>query len=509
MNNILKAIKELLTAPNGTNKLGGYALGLLHKGKIYILTEGLASIEDNLPITVDTKFHLASLTKHFTAGIFRQVERQGLIRETDYLTSFFPNEYLREKEIMLKDLLNHTSGLRDQWELCEYAGWGKHDVITNSHIVELYQQQRQLNFHPGKYYAYCNTGYTLLGLILEKVTGQSIRVLLKEYITQFCPALNTGYYSYDEVISSFSQAYTLSSSGTYKLSKPQFDVIGATSMYSSVKDLINFEKGYFKNLADKDYYDNSTNSVDYYYQDGLINLNLNGVKLQMHSGWDYGYSSFLIRLPQLKTSIVILCNHGKPNLFNIAIKISSILAPNLIQRNLLNLIIAPSTNLNIANKLKPGFYKNSDSNTVIEIKETNGYLLFESSKMHRIDEQSYLIDESINRVFPITDSEFYLKILDTELKYERINLQNTVFDEIRYQGVFYSEELNVYYEVYFEAHSLILKGPKLTKYTFSKVSSGIYKGKSMTLVFSRENERLLMYLSNLRAWNLKFKKIPD
>jgi CubicO group peptidase (beta-lactamase class C family) len=79
------------------------------------------------------------------------------------------------KKITIKHLIYHTSGIRDQWQLIANAGWQLDDVITTEHVIKLISKQKALNFSPGEESMYCNTGYTLMGEIVKKITGQTLR----------------------------------------------------------------------------------------------------------------------------------------------------------------------------------------------------------------------------------------------------------------------------------------------------------------------------------------------
>src|SRR5690606_3953454 len=120
------SVKKIMEEEVNKGALPGYAVGIYHKGNEEYVCKGKASIESNLEIQPNTKFHMASITKHITALLFRKVECEGLVSENDFISSFFPNSQLHNKNIQIKHLLNHKSGIRDQWELAELSGWTAH-----------------------------------------------------------------------------------------------------------------------------------------------------------------------------------------------------------------------------------------------------------------------------------------------------------------------------------------------------------------------------------------------
>ena len=136
---------------------------------------GMANLEYNIPIEPATIFHMASVSKQFTALSIVLLAKQGKLQLDDdihkYL-SWFPD--LKEK-ITIRNLLNHTSGIRDQWQLLAISGTRLDDVITQDHIVKILSKQQALNFKPGEQYSYSNSGFTMLAEIVRSVTGQSLR----------------------------------------------------------------------------------------------------------------------------------------------------------------------------------------------------------------------------------------------------------------------------------------------------------------------------------------------
>src|SRR5690242_1271084 len=105
----------------------GYVLGIRIKEEVSFYSDGKASLENDLDITKSTKFHLASITKHFTALLFDIIEGEGFLNKEDLLSQHLEDYKLCDKQIRLKHLLSHTSGIRDQWDLTEFGGWAKHD----------------------------------------------------------------------------------------------------------------------------------------------------------------------------------------------------------------------------------------------------------------------------------------------------------------------------------------------------------------------------------------------
>ena len=153
----------------------GAAVEVIKDGKVvYRRSFGMADIEQGRAITPSTSFHVASLSKQFTAFAILLLAQEGKLSLDDDMHKYLPDLPDFGQTIRIRHLIAHTSGLRDQWNLLSMAGWRMDDVITDDDVMRLVRRQRALNFTPGSDHSYCNTGYTLLGAIVQVVSGKSL-----------------------------------------------------------------------------------------------------------------------------------------------------------------------------------------------------------------------------------------------------------------------------------------------------------------------------------------------
>jgi hypothetical protein len=166
---------DQLFAPWNVPGSPGAALAVARGGAIvYEQGYGLAQLEYEVPITPTTVFHVASVSKQFTAFAVTMLADAGKLSLDDDIRIHLPEVPDFGDTITIRHLIHHTSGLRDQWVLLAIAGWRLDDVITRDQIMRLVRRQRELNFTPGDEILYCNTGYTLLAEIVERVTGEHL-----------------------------------------------------------------------------------------------------------------------------------------------------------------------------------------------------------------------------------------------------------------------------------------------------------------------------------------------
>jgi CubicO group peptidase (beta-lactamase class C family) len=171
----------------------GCAVGVARNEQIvYENGYGMANLETATPITPASIFHVASVSKQFTAMAIALLARDGKLSLDDDIRRYLPEIPNYGHRITIRHLLNHTSGLRDQWDLLFMArGRFEENRITESDVLEIVARQKALNFVPGTEYVYSNTGYTLAGRIVKRVSGKSLREFADERIFKPLGMTNT------------------------------------------------------------------------------------------------------------------------------------------------------------------------------------------------------------------------------------------------------------------------------------------------------------------------------
>ena len=312
----------------------GCALSVMQGGKIiYKHAYGMANLDHDVILTTDTPFHVASISKQFTAASIVLLEQDGKLSFDDDVHKYIPELPDFGAKITIRNLLHHTSGLRDQWDLLELAGWRYSlDLITNEDVMSVVVRQKALNFAPGSEYSYSNTGFTLLGEIVKRVSGKSLREFTTERI--FVPLGMTSTHFRDdhaEIIKH--QAYGYShDKGRWELSVTNFDTVGATSLFTTVEDLALWDENFYTGKVGGPKFtetmlthDPLTNGEKNTYAFGLVTEKYRGLDAVDHSGADAGYRSDLLRFPAQHFSVACLCNAGDSGPSNLTQKVADIL----------------------------------------------------------------------------------------------------------------------------------------------------------------------------------------
>ena len=300
----------------------GCAVGVSRGGKLLFENGyGMANLEHDIPITPSTIFHVASVSKQFTAAAIMLLVRDGKLSLDDDVRKYVPEVPAYPQKITIRHLLQHTSGLRDQWDLLIMArGRFEEDRITEDDVLEIVNRQKALNFEPGSEYLYSNTGYTLAGTIVRRVSGKSLRDFADERIFRPLGMTNTHFHDdYTMIVKGRSDGYARRGTG-WRVSLPNYDTYGATSLYTTVGDLLqwaaNFEQpevGDAGMLSEMQTSAVLTSGDTTGYGLGLSIGAYRGAALVSHGGADAGYRTFLGTFPEHDVAIAVLCNASTAN----------------------------------------------------------------------------------------------------------------------------------------------------------------------------------------------------
>jgi CubicO group peptidase (beta-lactamase class C family) len=294
----------------------GCALAIVRDGKIvYEKGYGSANLEYGVPIRPTTIFHVASVSKQFTAMCVHLLAQEGKLALDEDVRKYLPELHDFGKTITIWHLLHHTSGLRDQWNLLTLAGWRMDDVITEQDILRLVWRQRELNFAPGAEELYCNTGYTLLGLIVKRVSGKSLRNFAQERIFQPLGMTATHFHDdHQEIVKNRAASY-FPGRGGYRNAVLSFANVGATSLFTTVEDLARWDANFYdgrvggaKVLEEMLRKGRLNGGVEINYASALQHGRYKGLPTVSHNGADAGFRSVLLRFPEQKFTVIILAN---------------------------------------------------------------------------------------------------------------------------------------------------------------------------------------------------------
>ena len=317
-------IDEYMTRANKLRQFNGAVLVAENGKVIYKKGLGLANMEWNVPNETDTKFRLGSITKQFTATLIMQLVEQGKLKLDGKLSEYLP-DYRKDvgDKVTIHHLLTHTSGIPSYTSLPNFMAEVSRNPYTPVEFVKKYASGN-LEFEPGAKFRYNNSGYFLLGAIIEKVHGKSYEQVMKENVFDPLGMKNSGYDHHDAVLPKRASGYEKTPTG-YR-NAPYLDMslpYAAGSLYSTVEDLYLWDQALYtdklisaksRELMFKPFLDN------YAYGWGITKVTLAQSKQELnsvqHSGGINGFNTLLVRYPEQKHLIVLLDNTSQGGSLN-------------------------------------------------------------------------------------------------------------------------------------------------------------------------------------------------
>ena len=329
----VKKIEDVLNLAHKYKQFNGTALVAENGKVVYKGAFGLANMEWNIPNTPETKFRLGSITKQFTAVLTLQLVEQGKLKLDGKISDYLP-DYRKDigDKVTIHHLLTHTSGIPSYTGQPGFFQNVSRNPFKVGEFVTKYTSN-DLEFEPGSKFAYNNSGYFLLGAIIERVTGKSYEQVLKEKIFDPLGMKNTGYDHHDTLLEKRASGYALTPDG-YR-NAPYLDMsipYAAGSLYSTVEDLFLWDQALHtdkvlsaqsKELMYKPFLDNY--AYGWVVTNASYKHNDQPVQNIRHGGGINGFTTMIVRLVNQKNLIVLLDNTGSGNLGRLTDTIANIL----------------------------------------------------------------------------------------------------------------------------------------------------------------------------------------
>ncbi|HEY4403389.1 MAG TPA: serine hydrolase [Xanthobacteraceae bacterium] len=297
----------------------GASIAIIQNGKIvYSQGYGSANLEHGVPNTPATVFDLASVSKQFTAFAIHLLAQDGELSLDDDVRKYLPKLLDFGKVITIRQLLHHTSGVRDQSNLLLLAGWRLEDVITDEDVARLLFQQTELNFAPGDRFLYSNSGYTLLALVVKQVSGKTLPEFAKERIFDPLGMAHTHFQDdYGIVVKDRAYSYARQPDGKYRHVALSYSMAGPSGLFSTVGDLARWDENFYTGevggpalLAQMQEKGKLNNGEEIEYASGLEIGKYRGLRTVEHAGGDAAYRTNILRFPDQHFSVVVLANAG-------------------------------------------------------------------------------------------------------------------------------------------------------------------------------------------------------
>ncbi|GGZ95368.1 serine hydrolase domain-containing protein [Algibacter mikhailovii] len=328
-----QAIDSIFTEWNKTD-VPGCALGIIKEGKlIYARGYGMANMEYDIPNSASSVFRIGSTSKQFTAACIVLLTEQRKLNLEDKLNSFFPDFPEYAKNITIQNLLNHTSGIRDYLTISYLKGYGDDEYYEDDDIMNWLINQSELNFNSGDEFLYSNSGYWLLGQIVNKVSGMSMADFANKEIFSPLGMSNTHFHNnHKQIVKNRASGYLPTDDESYEISMTTLDMIGDGGIFTTINDIKKWDdEYYYRNVLSNEFWTlmtkqgvlNNGEVID--YASGLDIGNYKGLKTISHGGAFVGFRAELVRFPENHFSVAIFANRGDANPTGMAYQVADII----------------------------------------------------------------------------------------------------------------------------------------------------------------------------------------
>ncbi len=523
----------------------GCALGIVYKGKlIYAKGYGMADIENQIPNSPDKLFDIASTSKQFTAFGILLLEESGKLSVNDKIRKYIPELPECYEPVLIKHLLTHTSGIRDHYALMDLTGikeissenqnWENHNY-NEKQVFDILLNQRELNFEPGTYYQYCNSGFYLAGKIIERISDMALREFYQKNI--FTPLGMNNTFLYDNYTfyhKNRTMGYSKTENG-YRRNLIKYETYGDGQIMTNIYDLYTWDKNFYNNklgkgnpgIIDKMYARgqlNSGQSIDYSIG-GLEVSKYNELVVIDRMGGTQGICSDIVRFPDQEFTVICLSNYDdlSPDPWRASLKIADIFLKDEFTEEKQKL---PATDklVNLPGEYLQNFeglYFNERSKEYCYVKYENGTLRMNNKRMIPIDSISFGVENWFTRIqFKKTTGGSYKMYWQSftypaEIYSKKKKAEYNEVSVSKFAGTYYCPELELNCEMKPNGNKISCISPDGECNTMLALFEGTFKSKyngtDVLIEFTRNSNNGIEGLRMNTSWikNLKFDLLCD
>ena len=313
----------------------GCVVGIIRNDSlIYSKGYGLANVEQHIPNAPKSIYYMCSVSKQFTGYAIALLVQQGKVKLDANIHTYLPWMGNLGSTVTVRNLLNHTSGIRDDINLSEITGLPITGMLTQDLAVQLLKKQRSLNFAPDEKFSYSNSNYVLLAEIVKMVSGQPFRAFADEQIFKPLGMVSSHFVDDpDEVIADRAPSYTPNDKRVFKNSLQNVYTMGDGGLFTNIIDMARWVMNYYSPTNQKVISQmteqgilNSGKSIKYAF--GISIEESRGWKQYMHNGGLAGYRTIIAVYPELKTGFLIFCNSGEGDAIGKVNQLAALFIPN-------------------------------------------------------------------------------------------------------------------------------------------------------------------------------------
>jgi CubicO group peptidase (beta-lactamase class C family) len=468
------------------NDLPGGAVGVVKDGKlVYKRGFGMANLDYDVPNTPLIRFNVASASKPFTAMSIALLAQQGKLSLDDDIRKYIPEIPKYDQTVTIRHLIHHTSGIREYQALVFFGGRDTDNALSDKTILNILARQKNLSFAPGTKHQYSNSNYHLLGIIVGRVSGKSLRAFAEENIFKPLGMKNTLFFDNRfEVVKNRAAGYRVGPDKSIRARSSLFDLVGGGGVLTTVEDLYLWDQNFYEpKIGNKELIKlmttpgtlNSGGKVGYSF--GLFHNEYKGLPVIKHSGNMTGYRAQMVSFPEQKFTAIALSNNSAVLPSVIAEKLADIylegqLKPDVPSQKKFAETLPPAIALSEKDALRyAGIYAHSESGRFFKLILKDGKLInsgiFKTEiPVTPVSENRLLVVESngmaeLNPVFDKSGAVSEIRAPNKSGKPDIFVPVKPPFDSPQqlseYAGTYYSDEFDADYEISLKGNNFVFQ----------------------------------------------------
>jgi CubicO group peptidase (beta-lactamase class C family) len=494
----------------------GCAVGVSVAGKpVLSKAYGLADLEHDVRNTPDTIFEGGSVSKQFTAAAVLLLAKEGKLSLDDPVRKYIPEVRDFGSPLLVRHMLNHTSGLRDWGSVESIAGWPRTTrVNTHAHVLDVVARQRSVNFTPGTRYSYSNTGYNLSAILVSRVSGMSFAEFSTTRIFEPMGMTRTSWRDdHTRVVKGRAIAYSDERDG-FHIEMPFENVHGNGGLLTTIGDLLKWNENFTSPkvgdaafVAEQQTPGKFNDGRVHQYALGLTVGSYKGVRQVEHSGSTAGYRAHLTRYPDQKVSVAVLCNVTSGAATQYAHNVADIYLGSALKPT-----TAASTHTLTESEATrvAGLYRDVKRGTVTTIVRDGNRLRLNNERGQELFATSptrFITAGDDTWVFDTRDGVRVTDEYGTVDTLERVERANPSIDQLRaLLGTYSSDEAETKLTVAIEGSGLVIKQRPDRVIKLEPLYADAFSGSIGTVIFRRDAAGPVNALSVIqdRVWDLRF-----
>jgi len=500
----------------------GCALGIYGAGDIvYTRGYGSANLEHGIPITPRTMFDLGSTSKQFTAMSVRLLAQDGTLSLDDDVRLWIPELPAYPKPVTIRHLLHHTSGLRDYLTLMWLRGINFDGVTTAGDALSLIVRQRQTNFEPGSEYLYSNSGFFLLSEIVRRASGKTLAEFARDRL--FTPLGMQQTHFHDDhtmIVPNRASGYAPREGGGFKLSMSGFEQVGDGSVMTTVEELARWDRNFYQAAVGGRVLLDSmqvparlTSGRTLDYASGLVVGEYRGLRTVRHGGSWAGYRADLLRFPDQRTSVAVLCNYSRSAPGRLAQRVADVILRQQLARAPAVAAQPSVAGTQVARYI--GTFRNPTTEDIRTISVRGDNLVIDYG------------DGEVSTLRPLGDARFAVEGSSWEVSFSspvslvehvpnqppatfvRIELARpNARDLDAYVGLYYSDELDIRWTIARDTSGLVARIPGGDTLRLTPTVRDTFVGGGVVMTFRRAGGRVMGALLHAgRVRNIAFARV--